>query len=254
MKTHTDIPSLRYFILAALAVLAIALAAVQPVAAQDAGTDVQVTGTVTAVDEEAGSFTVETESDETYTVLPGEDFDFSTLAVDDTVQVEGTLNEDGTVAALTVTVGEEEPVEEEDDRSNGYYCRQSEDAHPFGERLAERYETDYETLQSWFCDGFGWGQIMLALQTGKITGDDPAALLEARQDGEGWGQIWKRLKLIGRPEHAGPPDDEDRDGRPDHAGPPNDEDGDGRPDHAGPPDDRGGRGRPDDAGRPGGRP
>lgn len=254
MKTHTDIPSLRYFILAALAVLAIALAAVQPVAAQDAGTDVQVTGTVTAVDEEAGSFTVETESGETYTVLPGEDFDFSTLAVDDTVQVEGTLNEDGTVAARTVTVGEEEPVEEEDDRSNGYYCRQSEDAHPFGERLAERYETDYETLQSWFCDGFGWGQIMLALQTGKITGDDPAALLEARQDGEGWGQIWKRLKLIGRPEHAGPPDDEDRDGRPDHAGPPNDEDGDGRPDHAGPPDDRGGRGRPEDAGRPGGRP
>ena len=269
MKTNTTSISLRYVLLATLAVMAMALAAVQPVAAQDAGSDVQVTGTVTAIDEEADSFTIETESGETYTIVPGADFDFSTLAVGDTVQVEGTLNEDGTVAALTVTVGEEEPVDGEDDPSNGYYCRQSEDAHPFGERLAERYETDYETLQSWFCDGFGWGQIMLALQTGEITGDDPADLLEARQDGEGWGQIWKRLKLIGRPEHAGPPndedgngrpdfagppDDEDDNGRPDHAGPPNDEDGDGRPDHAGPPEDKGGKGRPEGAGRPGGRP
>jgi hypothetical protein len=237
-----------------------AFMAVLPVAAQDAGTEVQITGTVTAIDETAGSFTVEVEGGETYTVFPAEGFDFSTLAVGDSIEVEGTLNEDGTVAALTIQEGEADPDQEQDDPSNGYFCRQSEDEHPFGERLADRFETDYETLQEWFCDGFGWGQIMLALHTGELTGDDPAALLEARRAGEGWGQIWQRLQLIGRPEHAGPPNDEDGDGRPDHAGPPNDEDGDGRPDHAGPPehagppDDRGGRGRPEGAGPPGNRP
>ena len=246
--------SMRNLVLVLFAVLALALVAVQPVAAQEAGTDVQITGTVTAIDEVAGSFTVETEEGETYTVFPGEGFDFSALAVGDTVQVEGTLNEDGSVDALTIEEGEVDPGEEEEDGSNGYFCRQSEDAHPFGERLAERYEVEYETLQGWFCDGFGWGQILLALHTGDMTETDPAELLQARRDGEGWGQIWQGLNLIGRPEQADAPNDEDGNGRPDFAGPPADDDGDGRPDHAGPPEnagsqkDKSDKGRPDDKG------
>ena len=248
--------STRQMIAAMLMVLTMALVAVQPVAAQE--TEVEIVGTVASIDEASGSFTVETETGETYTVVPGEGFDFSTLAVGDTVEVQGTVNEDETISALNITVEGQE--EEQEDTSTGYYCTQSEDQHPFGARLAERYETDYETLQEWFCDGFGWGQIMLALQTSEITEGDPAALLEARRGGQGWGQIWQELKLIGRPEHAGPPNDEDGNGRPDFAGPPNDEDGNGRPDFAGPPDHAGspdkenGGGRPEGAGPPAGRP
>jgi hypothetical protein len=137
---------------------------------------------------------------------------------------------------------------EDDDPSEGYFCVQSEDMHPFGERLASRYEVDYEILQGWFCDGFGWGQIMLALKTSAITGDDFEGLLERRGSGEGWGQIWQDLKLIGRPEDAGPPNDEDGNGRPDFAGPP-EWAGEGRPDFAGPPE-WAGEGRPDFAGPP----
>lgn len=48
--------------------------------------------------------------------------------------------------------------------------------HPFGQRLAERYETDYATLQTWFCEGFGWGQIMLA----ELTGESAESFLLAR--------------------------------------------------------------------------
>jgi hypothetical protein len=71
--------------------------------------------------------------------------------------------------------------------------------HPFGKRLASCYEeVEYETLQVWFCSGFGWGQIMLALKTSEITGDDFDALLERRGEGEGWGQIWQDLELISR--------------------------------------------------------
>jgi hypothetical protein len=242
--------SVRYLFLALLAALTMVLVAIQPVAAQEAGTEVEVSGTVTSIDEGSGSFTVETEDNVTYTVFPGVDFDFSTLAVGDTVEVEGTLNEDGTVSALVIKVEDDDPTDEQDDPSTGYFCTQSEDPHPFGDRLAERYGTDYETLQAWFCDGFGWGQIMLALQTSQVTGGDPGELLEARSGGEGWGQIWQGLGLIGRPDHAGPPNDENGDGRPDFAGPPNDEDGDGKPDHAGPPNDEDGDGKPDHAGPP----
>ncbi len=146
----------------------------------------------------------------------------------------------------------EAPDDPKDDPSEGFYCVQSEIQHPFGAILAERYEVDYATLQAWFCDGFGWGQIMLALQTGKITEDDPGELLELRRAGTGWGEIWQGLNLIGRPEHAGPPNDADSNGKPDHAAPPNDESGGGKPDHAGPPNDQNGDGKPDFAGPPAG--
>jgi hypothetical protein len=148
--------------------------------------------------------------------------------------------------------------EDGDDPSGGYYCRQSDVEHPFGAYLADKYEVDYTTLQSWFCEeSFGWGQIMLALHTARITEDDAdllldaaSLLLEERSNGKGWGEIWQELKLIGRPEDAGPPNDEDGDGKPDFAGPPNDEDGDGKPDFAGPPNDEDGDGKPDFAGPP----
>lgn len=99
--------------------------------------------------------------------------------------------------------GEEPEDEDEDDEmgegpSEGFYCIQSEIPHPFGNRLAERYGVDYLTLQEWFCEGFGWGQIMLALQTQMITGDDPGTLLDQRDSGMGWGEIWQDLGLIGR--------------------------------------------------------
>lgn len=102
-----------------------------------------------------------------------------------------------------VLKGVEPKEEDEDDEmgegpSTGFYCIQSDVPHPFGERLAERYGVDYTILQGWFCDGFGWGQIMLALQTGMITGDDPEALLEERSSGLGWGEIWQNLGLIGK--------------------------------------------------------
>jgi hypothetical protein len=260
METKTNKSSVRYLFLALLTAMALTLVTINPVSAQEVGSEVEITGTVTLIDKAAGSFTVETEAGETHTILPGEGFDFSSIAEGNTVTVKGTLNEDGTVAALEVMVEEQDDStdedgdgEEEDGPSTGYYCTQSEEPHPFGTLLAERYETDYATLQAWFCGGFGWGQVMLALQTSEITGGDPGALLELRSGGAGWGEIWQELKLIGRPEHAGPPNDEDGDGKPDFAGPPNDEDGDGIPDFAGPPNDEDGDGKPDFAGPPDGK-
>jgi hypothetical protein len=77
----------------------------------------------------------------------------------------------------------------------------------------------------YFCEGYGMGGIMLALKTRDLLdGSDPdlGELLERRAQGEGWGQIWKGLKLIGsekeghsppgllnRPDQAGPKDKDD---------------------------------------------
>ncbi len=233
-----------YSLMALLVVLAMALASVQPALAQSAGDEIEVTGNVVSIDQAARTFQVQATDGPLYTVYPLNGFVLDTLHIGDAVEVDGTLNEDGSIAAIRIKV--EAPDDDPGgpgDPSDGYYCQQSEVPHPFGARLSERYGVDYATLQAWFCQGFGWGQIMLALQTGLITGDDPAGLLEARSNGLGWGEIWQSLNLIGRPEHAGPPNDADGNGRPDFAGPPMDADGDGRPDFTGPP-----------SGHPGGKP
>jgi hypothetical protein len=222
-----------YTLTALLLALALAFAPMQSAFADD-DSEIEILATLISIDEEDGSLVVETEEGETYTVYPPEDFDFSLLQVGDLLEIEGTLNEDGSIDAFKVKVeypdkDDTEPVEKDDDPSGGYYCMQSEVPHPFGALLANRYETDYETLQGWFCDGFGWGQIMLALQTaGQVTDMDAESLLAARSDGQGWGQIWQGLGLIGRPEDAGPPEGR---GRPEGAGP---------PEGKGPPEGRGG--------------
>jgi hypothetical protein len=238
--------SIRFSFLALLLAVAMVVVSIQVAAAAE-GDEVEITGTVIFFDE--NSFDVETEEGETYTVLIGDelDFDFETLKEDDIVVVEVIENEDGALSATKVKVEEQE--EDDGDPSGGYYCEQSEKMHPFGERLASSYDgVDYETLQEWFCSGFGWGQIMLALETSEVTDEDFDDLLERRGDGEGWGQIWQDLELIGQPEDAEPLNDEDGNGRPDFAGPP-EWVGDGLPEEAGPPEWVG-DGRPEDAGPP----
>jgi hypothetical protein len=97
------------------------------------------------------------------------------------------------------------------------------DPHPVGQSLAEAYGLEYETIMDWFCNGgFGFGEIMHALETSEVTGEDPGNLLSLRAD-QGWGQIWQERGLNGKPDHAGPPDDEGND---DDQDDPNDNDQD----------------------------
>jgi hypothetical protein len=234
--------STRFSFLALLLLVAMVVVSVQMAAAAE-GYEWEITGKVIYIEED--HFVVEIEENETIIVYPGEDFELSDLKSGDTVRVTGTENKDGSITATMVELVEQE---DDGDPSEGYFCDpNNEQQHPFGEGLAQRYEVDYETLQAWFCNGFGWGQIMLALETEKITDLDLETLLDRRADGEGWGEIWQDLSLIGRPEDAGPPEWVGE-GRPEDAGPP-EWVGEGRPDDAGPPEGVG-EGRPDDAGPP----
>ncbi|MFP3853758.1 MAG: DUF5666 domain-containing protein [Anaerolineales bacterium] len=213
--------------------------------------EVDLKGVVTSIDETAGTFTMEVEDDlgnlESYTVEPPGDFDLSTLEVGDEVEVEGLL-EDGVVLADKVEVDEpddDEDGEEEGEDGENFFCANSDESHPVAQSLADRYELTYEEVMGWFCEGnFGFGNIMLALQTATLAGEDAGTYLDRRTGGEGWGQIWQDLDLIGRPEEAGPPEWA---GPPENAGPPEDR---GRPEDAGPPE---WAGPPDHAGPKEGR-
>jgi hypothetical protein len=219
-----------------LVIGALVLSSVTPAFAKDEN-EAEFTGHITAINAATRTLTVAVPGGATYTVLAPASADLSTFAVGDLVEVEGTLNADGSVAAFKLKQEERRGADKDDDKADdkdnpadGFYCTQSETPHPFGARLAERYGVAYATLQGWFCEGRGWGEIMLALKTAEITGDAPGALLQFRSEGQGWGQIWKAMKLIGRSEDAGPPNDLDGDGRPDHAkGPKKDKPGNSRP-------------------------
>jgi hypothetical protein len=104
------------------------------------------------------------------------------------------------------------------EEEGSYFCENRDDEHPVAKGIAETYEVEYETVIAWFCgdddfvkpdeENFGFGEIMLALQTSALDDVEFSAeeLLEMRAEGDGWGEIWQALGLIGKPDHAGPPD------------------------------------------------
>ncbi len=109
--------------------------------------------------------------------------------------------------------------EDGDENGQNAFCTDAKEpnSHPLVSKIMDRYQdseenplVEAETVMTWFCDGgFGFGQIMLALTTQMLTAESEQPqlaedILELRSGGEGWGQIWKGLKLIGD-ERAGMP-------------------------------------------------
>lgn len=251
--------------------LALTLGAASTAAAQGGQTEnVEFTGTVVSINPGEGSFQAETEEGDVYTVVPAEGFDFSTLSEGDLVEVEGTLTQTGQVAADKVSnesnnenggkgqdkdKDKDKVKDEGEKQSNGKGVCEGTKQHPMAASIAERYGVAEDSVAGWFCEGFGFGEIMLALQTGLLSeGSDPGSLLAQKKADGGWGKIWQELGLIGKPEdakppdHAGPKDKEDKDWLPEQAGPKEKEDKDGKPDQAGPKDKEDKDWLPDQAG------
>lgn len=67
--------------------------------------------------------------------------------------------------------------------------------HPMGESIAEKFDTSYEDVMGWYCDGYAFEDILLALQTSQLTGESPDVLLE-KLINQSWEEIWKELGLI----------------------------------------------------------
>jgi len=261
----------RLTLLSIMLITALVLAGLSSTAALAAGNaqeeveEVEITGTILSIDEEAGVFVVEVETEEgteEYTIVVGEEFDFSTIEVGDEVEIEGQPTDEENTLKLTKYQLQEQEQEEEQEREReeeGYFCDpETEEQHPVAASIAETYETDYETVMGWFCgqegeesedgeaeDGSrrtGFGNIMLALHTAEITDYSVEEIMGMREEDKGWGQIWQdTVEGFGKPEDAGPPEDK---GKPEDAGKPENP---GKPEDTGKPEDVG---KPDDVGPP----
>jgi hypothetical protein len=113
--------------------------------------------------------------------------------------------------SITVPAYADDGDEDKDSgkQTSAYCLAGAQTQHPVAKRIAERYDTPYETVMQWFCQGgYGFGQIMLALQTASSPNVSLSAdqLLAEKQELGGWGQVWKKYGLKGKSGKAGKPD------------------------------------------------
>ncbi len=85
-----------------------------------------------------------------------------------------------------------------DGQTRGQYCQASAPQQPVAENLAQTYGVSYENVINLFCQGYGFGEIMLALQTSQTANLPPDNLLTLKNESGGWGQVWQDLNLIGK--------------------------------------------------------
>ncbi len=59
--------------------------------------------------------------------------------------------------------------------------------------LATEFKVTNADIQNYWCQGFGVGEIRIALQLAKDTGKDPQSIFDMKKQGQGWGQIEQEL-------------------------------------------------------------
>lgn len=120
----------------------------------------------------------------------------------------------GTSAVLASPANQDDTGDDQ-----GGFCTDADAQHPVAAKIAEKYGVTYEQVMAWRCEGhFGFGQIVLALETSSLTGKSADELLNQHGEGHGWGQIWKENGLTKNDKDGGPPEWAGH-GRPPWAGP-----------------------------------
>lgn len=67
--------------------------------------------------------------------------------------------------------------------------------HPVAENIAGTYKVEYDQVMDWFCGGEAFDDILLALETHKLT-DAPVEDLLQRAGQVGWDQVWIEYGVI----------------------------------------------------------
>jgi hypothetical protein len=204
----------------ALLVLLILLIAFSVTPVLAGGRVANLKGEVTSVNEDGTITMLSTRGYEVVVKLPAN----YVVNLGDFIHVKGWAHEDGYILADWVKPGErDDEVEDketgEGSKYNSAFCSGRKDKpHPVATGLSQTYAMPVEDIMNYFCNGHGFGQIMLALQTKAISGVDVSETLGSRESGMGWGEIWKNMGLIGKPGQASSPPGHLK--RPPWAGPP----------------------------------
>jgi hypothetical protein len=77
-------------------------------------------------------------------------------------------------------------------------CANSDSQHTVGTSIAETYEVSYEQVMEWFCDGYSFDNILIALETSEAVNVPADTLLEMLLEKE-WEQIWSEMGFLDNP-------------------------------------------------------
>jgi len=69
------------------------------------------------------------------------------------------------------------------------------ETHSIGDAIADKFNLPYEQVMTWFCSGYEFEDILLALQTHQQMETSIERLLEMRAEGNTWDEIWQQIDL-----------------------------------------------------------
>ena len=104
--------------------------------------------------------------------------------------------------------GNEKPDEGDPDEDGGNSGEEDDtctgaDPHPTGESLALEYNVGYDVIMTYFCRGYGFGEIRLAYNIAYTGGVDVEVVFDQRAGGMGWGEIMQYYEISGNPKNPG---------------------------------------------------
>lgn len=68
--------------------------------------------------------------------------------------------------------------------------------HPIGQSISQTFDVDYEEVMTWFCSGYTFDDILIALETSEATGVGAGTLLEMSEE-QSWEDIWNEVGFEG---------------------------------------------------------
>lgn len=70
------------------------------------------------------------------------------------------------------------------------------EVHPIAESIAETFGVPYDQLMDYYCQGIGFEELLLALETASESNVDLEDVIAARQQQHTWEQIWETYKTL----------------------------------------------------------
>lgn len=99
-------------------------------------------------------------------------------------------------ADQSLQAGESQPAETAP-AGNTANCTE-ENPHPIGQSIAETYGVSYEQVMIWFCEGYSFDNILIALETSEAVDVPAGTLLEMLLEKD-WDEIWAEVGFIENP-------------------------------------------------------
>jgi len=176
-------------------------------------------GEVISINRAEGTISISTEEGNIIVVHVPPNFNFNNISVGSQVHAKVQQSQNGLIFAdwiKEVNKGDDSLENEKEEEKEGKeglegklsssYCSgKKENDHPFAAAISETYGISVSDVMGYFCDGFGFGEIMLALQTHQMNDEEISSMLDLRESGQGWGQIWQEMGIIGNKDKAKSP-------------------------------------------------